>query len=94
MSKSYVDYLCAAVKSGTHNGGGYRFSGIRCKAGPTYKGKQSLLVYVTIEHKHKTVIGLVWETVDGTVINSGRVPSYSYIPSDVRAAASTTKFRA
>jgi hypothetical protein len=69
-----------------------RFSGWRCKQGPTIDGRQTILAWVKLTRLGaRTNLALIWlaETepaVDAPVVDLVDVPHYGYEPSNVKTA--------
>jgi hypothetical protein len=69
-----------------------RFSGWRCKQGPSIRGRQTILAWVNLTRSGgETHLALIWlaETrpvVDAPVIDVVEVPHYGYEPSNVQHA--------
>jgi hypothetical protein len=69
-----------------------RFSGWRCKPGPTIRGNETILAWVKLTNPDgKANLQLIWlakwqPVVDAPVIDALIVPHYGYEPSNVRQA--------
>jgi hypothetical protein len=85
---------CAALQQGI-SARTFQFSGWRCKQGPSVRGHQTILGWVTMTATDGSAhVELVWlvETQparDAQVIDARNVPFYGYEPSDVRDAFRT-----
>jgi hypothetical protein len=72
-----------------------RFSGWRCKPGPTMRGHETILAWVTLtQFGGKAHLALIWlaktkPVVDALLIDALIVPHYGYEPSNVRQAFRT-----
>jgi hypothetical protein len=70
----------------------FRFSGWRCKPGPSIRGNETILAWVTMTHLgDKSRLVLLWlakmePVVDAPVIDVVNVPRYGYEPSNVQQA--------
>jgi hypothetical protein len=72
-----------------------RFSGWRCKQGPTIRGHETILAWVKLtQFGGKAHLALIWlaktqPVVDAPVIDALIVPHYGYEPSNVQEAFRT-----
>jgi hypothetical protein len=72
-----------------------RFTGWRCKPGPTIRGHQTILAWVRLTQSdgkpHLALIWLAWTypVVDAPLIDALIVPRYGYEPSNVQRAFRT-----
>jgi hypothetical protein len=72
-----------------------RFSGWRCKPGPTIRGHETILAWVTLTQSGgKAHLALIWlaktkPVVNALLIDALIVPHYGYLPSNVQQAFRT-----
>jgi hypothetical protein len=70
----------------------FRFSGWRCKPGPSVRGNETILAWVKMIHAgDRARLVLLWlarlePVVDAPVLDVVNVPRYGYEPSNVRQA--------
>jgi hypothetical protein len=86
-----TESFCAALRSGV-NAQRFRFSGWRCRPGPSIRGHETILAWVKLKQfgggEHVELLWLAKTTpvLDAQVIDVAAVPHYGYEPHDVRRA--------